>query len=52
MAKYRITGVWKNANNVITHYAFHTVGENSTSRAVKKSKQMLFHSLSALGIWL
>lgn len=38
MAKYRITGVWKNANDVITHYAFHTVGESSTSRAVKKSK--------------
>lgn len=38
MAQYRISGVWKNSNNVITHYAFHTVGENSTSRAVKKTK--------------
>ena len=38
MATYRISGVWKDANNVITHYAFHTVGESSTSRATKKSK--------------
>lgn len=38
MAKYRISGVWKNSNDVITHYAFHTVGEKSTSRATKKSK--------------
>jgi len=38
MATYRISGVWKNENNVITHYAFHTVGTSSTSRAVKKSK--------------
>lgn len=39
MAKYRISVVWKNSRNVITHYAFHTVGETSTSRASKKSKQ-------------
>ncbi|RZK22812.1 DUF3892 domain-containing protein [Pedobacter sp. SL55] len=38
MAQYKITGVWKNSNDVITHYAFHTVGESSTSRAVKKTK--------------
>mgnify|MGYP003580941861 CR=1 FL=1 len=38
MAKFRISGVWKNSSDVITHYAFHTVRENSTSRAVKKSK--------------
>ncbi len=38
MATYRISGVWKNTNNVITAYAFHEVGENSTSRAVKKTK--------------
>lgn len=38
MATYRISGVWKNDNNVITHYAFHTVNEKSTTRAVKKSK--------------
>ena len=38
MALYRISGVWKDANNVITNYAFHTVGESSVSRAIKKSK--------------
>ncbi len=38
MAKYRISGVWKNSSNVITHYAFHTVGEKSITRALKKSK--------------
>lgn len=38
MAIYKISGVWKNMDNVITHYAFHTVCETSTSRAVKKTK--------------
>ena len=38
MADYRISGVWKDANNVITHYAFHTVGQNSVSRSHKISK--------------
>jgi uncharacterized protein DUF3892 len=38
MAEYRISGVWKNTNNVITHYAFHTIGSTSSSRASKKTK--------------
>jgi hypothetical protein len=38
MAQYKISGVWKNADNVITHYAFHMVGSGSTSRSIKKSK--------------
>lgn len=38
MALYRISGIWKKTDGVITHYAFHTVNENSTGRAVKKSK--------------
>jgi hypothetical protein len=38
MAKYKISGVWKDTKGVITHYAFHTVGEQSTSRAEKTSK--------------
>lgn len=38
MATYRISGIWKDDNNVITHYAFHTVNEKSVDRAVKKSK--------------
>jgi len=38
MATFRISGVWKDTNNIITHYAFHTVSESSNSRAIKKSK--------------
>jgi hypothetical protein len=38
MAEYKISGVWKDSNNVITDYAFHTVNEDSISRATKKSK--------------
>lgn len=38
MAEYRITGVWVNQNRMITHYAFHTVGELSTSRTTKITK--------------
>jgi hypothetical protein len=38
MGQFRISGIWKDSNNVITHYAFHTVGESSTSRAIKKTK--------------
>src|SRR5262245_9025512 len=38
MAQYRISGVWKNSNNIITHYAFHTVGERYTTKAQKKTK--------------
>lgn len=38
MAQYRISGIWKDSNNVITHYAFHTVSEKTISRASKKSK--------------
>lgn len=49
MTKYRISGVWKDSNNVITHYAFHTVGENSTSRAVKKSKSQAIALLEISG---
>ncbi|OEJ98719.1 hypothetical protein A8C32_05845 [Flavivirga aquatica] len=38
MARYRISGVRKDYNNVITHYAFHTVNNKTISRASKKSK--------------
>ncbi len=49
MAKYRISGVWKNSNNVITHYAFHTVGEKFTSRANKTSKPEAIRLLEISG---
>jgi hypothetical protein len=38
MSLYRISGIWKNQNNVITHYAIHSVDVSSTSRARKITK--------------
>lgn len=38
MAIYRISGVWKNGDGVITHYAFHTVVDTEATRVVKKTK--------------
>jgi hypothetical protein len=38
MSEYRVSGIWINQNQVITHYAFHTVGVNSTSKAIKTTK--------------
>jgi hypothetical protein len=38
MAKYKISGVWKDSDNIITHYAFHLVKENSIDFAKKTSK--------------
>lgn len=49
MALYRISGVWKNADDVITHYAFHTVNENWTERAIKKSKSEAITLLETSG---
>jgi Protein of unknown function (DUF3892) len=45
MALYRISGVWKNASEVITHYAFHKVDETTTGRAVKFSKMQAINLL-------
>ena len=49
MTKYRISGVWKNSNNEITHYAFHTVGKEITSRAYKKTKAQAIKLLETKG---
>lgn len=49
MAQFRISGVWKDSKDVITHYAFHTVGDNSTSRAVKVSKARAIELLETRG---
>ena len=38
MAEYGISGVWKNSNGVITHYALHSKTINGVSRARKISK--------------
>ena len=44
MATYGISGVWKDSNNVIIAYAFHT---DSTSRAVKRTKAEAIKLLEA-----
>lgn len=49
MAKFRISGVWKNSENIITHYAFHTVNENLISRANKISKFEAINLLESTG---
>ncbi len=49
MANFKISGVWKNSTGVITHYAFHTVGENSTSRAQKVLKSQAVQLLETHG---
>lgn len=52
MAEYRISGVWKNTNDVITHYAFHKINENSTSRAKKTIKAEAIRILKKVEIVL
>ncbi len=49
MAQYRISGVWKNDSNTITHYAFHSVGTDSTSRASKTTKTQAIALLETPG---
>lgn len=38
MTTFRISGVWKDTNGTITHYAMHTETNNGTTRAKKTSK--------------
>lgn len=49
MAQYRISGIWKNSNDVITAYAVHTVGDSSASRAVKMTKTQVITLLETRG---
>ncbi|SHG67314.1 Protein of unknown function [Chryseobacterium oranimense] len=49
MAKYAISGVWKNGDDVITHYAFHEMNEEGNFRAVKKSKSEAIKLLETSG---
>ncbi|KOS07229.1 hypothetical protein AM493_15185 [Flavobacterium akiainvivens] len=51
MAEYRISGVWKDTNNTIIAYAFHTVNDTgaSASRAVKKTKAQAIALLEQAG---
>lgn len=50
MVQYYITGVWKDDNNVITHYAFHTYENKILSFADKKSKVAAISLLKRIGI--
>lgn len=49
MANYRISGIWKDENGTITHYAFHTVENNGTSRAIKKTKAQAIEIVDTKG---
>ena len=49
MPTFRISGVWKDANNVITHYAFHTVTATSATRQAKKTKNQAIELLETPG---
>lgn len=49
MTTFRITGVWKDTNNVITHYAFHTEIGSGTSKATKTSKAKVIELLETKG---
>jgi len=49
MAKFKISGVWKNTDGVITHYAVHRVETNSTSRGTKTTKAAAVQLLSIAG---
>lgn len=49
MAKYKISGIWKDANNVITHYALHAENPNGTLRASKTPKATAISLLEARG---
>lgn len=49
MATYRISGVWKDSNDTIVAYAFHTVNEKTVGRAVKKTKAQAIAALETAG---
>jgi len=49
MPTFRISGVWKNSSNIITHYAVHSVSTDSTSRATKFTKIQAIGLVEASG---
>lgn len=50
MSTYRISGIWKNENGVITHYAMHELNsDNTVSRATKISKINAIQIVEAYG---
>ena len=56
MAKYKISGVWKDSKGEITHYAFHTVNSTGTTRGVKTTKadaiKIVANSSNEVVTWL
>lgn len=51
MANYAISGVWKDNNNVITHYAFHNFDDNGSTigLATKRTKAEAIRLLDISG---
>lgn len=49
MRQFTISGIWKDSNNVITHYAFHTINEKSISRATTKTKSEAISIIETAG---
>ncbi|MCZ4224966.1 DUF3892 domain-containing protein [Pedobacter rhodius] len=56
MAKFKISGVWKDKDGVITHYAFHEIVNNGISRAIKTDKtaaiKLLTNSNNTAVTWI
>jgi hypothetical protein len=48
MAIFSITGIWK-LDDIITHYAIHTITEQSTTRGVKTSKADAVKLIETIG---
>ena len=49
MAQYKISGIWKGTDGVITHYAFHKVNTDSIDRGLKTTKAEAVRILSQPG---
>lgn len=49
MAEYKISSIWKDANSVITHYAFHTVTANGATRTTKKGWTLTKYHIGIVG---
>lgn len=49
MAVYRISGIWKDDQGVITHYAFHKKTDTGWTRAEKLSKPEAVRRLNISG---
>ncbi len=49
MTIYRISGVWKDTDQVITHYAFHKQTANGYTRATKTTKAQAIVLLETAG---